>query len=158
MRRYGVVFRDLLQRESLPLAWRDLLVCYRKMELRGLVRGGRFVSGFVGEQFALPEAVESLRALRRATGHAEKRTAQEIRVSAADPLNLVGVVLPGARVPAVPTNYVVFRDGGPIRTGTVRDPDQRDRFQAGLQGRETAEPGKLYYWQREPTFTRRRRS
>src|SRR2546422_2050589 len=83
---------------------------------------------------------------------------QEIRVSAADPLNLVGVVLPGARVPAVPTNYVVFRDGGPIRTGTARDPDQRDRFQAGPQGRETAESGKLYYWQREPTYTRRRRS
>src|SRR5437660_2267588 len=158
LRRYGVVFRDLLQRESLPLAWRDLLVCYRKMELCGVVRGGRFVSGFIGEQFALPEAVESLRALRRATGHAEKRTAQEIRVSAADPLNLVGVVLPGARVPAVPTNYVVFRDGVPIRTGTVRDPDQRDRVQAGQPDLETAESGKLYYWQREPTFTRRRRS
>ena len=128
------------------------------MELRGLVRGGRFVSGFIGEQFALPEAVESLRALRRATGHAEKRTVQEIRVSAADPLNLVGVVLPGARVPAVPTNYVVFRDGVPIRTGTVRDPDQRDRFQASSKGREIAEPDKLYYWQREPTFTHRRRS
>ena len=84
--------------------------------------------------------------------------AQEIRVSAADPLNLVGVVLPGARVPAVPTNYVVFRDGGPIRTGTVRDPDQRDRLQAGHPELETAEPGKLYYWQQEPTFTRRRRS
>jgi ATP-dependent Lhr-like helicase len=158
LHRYGVVFRDLLQRESLPLAWRDLLVCYRKMELRGLVRGGRFVSSFIGEQFALSEAVESLRALRRATGHTEKRTAQEIRVSAADPLNLVGVILPGARVPAVPTNYVVFRDGVPIRTGTVRDPDQRDRVQAGQPDLETAESGKLYYWQREPTFTRRRRS
>ena len=158
LRRYGVVFRDLLQRESLPLAWRDLLMCYRKMELRGLVRGGRFISGFIGEQFALPEAVESLRALRRSMGHAEKHTAQEIRVSAADPLNLVGVVLPGARVPAVPTNYVVFHDGVPIRTGTVRDPDQRDRLQANSKERETAEPGKLYYWQREPTFTRRRRS
>jgi ATP-dependent Lhr-like helicase len=158
LRRYGVVFRDLLQRESLPLAWRDLLVCYRKMELRGLVRGGRFVSGFIGEQFALPDSVESLRALRRATGHAERSTAQEIRVSAADPLNLVGVLLPGARVPAVPTNYVVFRDGVPVRTGTVRDPDLRDRSQAGSQERETAEPGKLHYWQQEPTFTRRRRS
>jgi len=156
--RYGVVFRDLLQRESLPLAWRDLLVCYRKMELRGLVRGGRFVSGFIGEQFALPEAVESLRALRRATGQAGKHQAQEIRVSAADPLNLVGVILPGARVPAVPTNYVVFRDGAPIRTGTLRDPDQRDRFQAGHPDLETAEAGKLYYWQRGPTLTRRRRS
>jgi ATP-dependent Lhr-like helicase len=158
LRRYGVVFRDLLQRESLPLAWRDLLVCYRKMELRGLVRGGRFVSGFIGEQFALPEAVESLRALRRAMGNAEKRQAQEFRVSAADPLNLVGVVLPGARVPAVPTNYVVFRDGVPIRTGTVHDPDQRDRVQAVRPELGTVEPGKLYYWQREPTFTRRRRS
>src|SRR5207247_10956459 len=96
LRRYGVVFRDLLQRESLPLAWRDLLMCYRKMELRGLVRGGRFVSGFVGEQFALPEAVECLRALRRATGHAEKRTAQDIRVAADDPLSLGGGILPGA--------------------------------------------------------------
>ncbi|TLY21361.1 MAG: DEAD/DEAH box helicase [Nitrospirae bacterium] len=158
LRRYGVVFRDLLQRESLPLAWRDLLVCYRKMELRGLVRGGRFVSGFIGEQFALPEAVESLRALRRATGHADKHMAQEIRVSAADPLNLVGVILPGARVPAVPNNYVVFREGVPIRTGTVHGPDQRDRSQADHPELETAEPGKLYYWQREPTFTRRRRS
>ena len=156
--RYGVAFRDLLQRESLPLAWRDLLVCYRKMELRGLIRGGRFVSGFIGEQFALPEAVESLRALRRATGQAGKHRGQEIRVSAADPLNLVGVILPGARVPAVPTNYVVFRDGAPIRTGTVRDPEQRDRFQASHPELEAAESGKLYYWQREPTFTHRRRS
>src|SRR2546426_5086030 len=109
LRRYGVVFRDLLQRESLPLAWRDLLVCYRKMELRGLVRGGRFVNGFVGEQFALPEAGGALRAPRPATGHAEKQPAPGNRGSAAHPLNLVGVVLPGARVPAVPTNYVVFR-------------------------------------------------
>ena len=137
---------------------RDLLRALRRLEARGEIRGGRFVSGMSGEQFALPEAVESLRALRRATGHAEKHAAQEIRVSAADPLNLVGVVLPGARVPAVPTNYVVFRGGVPIRTGTVRDPDQRDRSQAGSQHREAAESGKLYYWQREPALTRRPRS
>jgi ATP-dependent Lhr-like helicase len=117
LRRYGVVFRELLSRESLNLAWRDLLVQYRRMEFRGEIRGGRFVSGFIGEQFALPEALEALRAMRKTgTGGG-----QEIRISAADPLNLVGVILPGPRVPSVPTNYIVFRDGLPIRTGTFRD-------------------------------------
>jgi ATP-dependent Lhr-like helicase len=108
LRRYGVVFRDLLGRESIE-SWRDLLVQYRKMELRGEIRGGRFVSGFVGEQFALPEAVEALRALRRA-GSADGN-APEIRISACDPLNLAGILLPGPRVPAHPNNYVVFRNG-----------------------------------------------
>jgi len=117
LRRYGVVFRELLSRESLNLAWRDLLVQYRRLEFRGEIRGGRFVSGFIGEQFALPEALEALRAMRKAgTGGG-----QEIRISAADPLNLVGVILPGPRVPSVPTNYLVFRDGLPIRTGTFRE-------------------------------------
>jgi len=88
LRRYGVVFRDLLARESLSPSWRDLLVQYRRMEFQGEIRGGRFVDGFVGEQFALPEAVESLRALRREG--ADRNFAQEIRLSAADPLNLVG--------------------------------------------------------------------
>ncbi|MGQ0666582.1 MAG: DEAD/DEAH box helicase [Nitrospiraceae bacterium] len=119
LRRYGVVFRDLLARESLVPSWRDLLVQYRRMELGGEVRGGRFVSGFTGEQFALPEAVESLRAMRRCRAGAA--SPQEIRISASDPLNLVGVILPGARVPAVPTNYIVFRDGVPVRTGMVGD-------------------------------------
>src|SRR5262249_50853005 len=67
LKRYGIVFRDLLGRESLDVAWRDLLVQFRRMELRGEIRGGRFVSGFVGEQFALPEAVESVRTLRRSS-------------------------------------------------------------------------------------------
>ena len=116
LRRYGVVFRDLLGRESLNLAWRDLLIQYRRMEFRGEIRGGRFVAGFTGDQFALPEAVESLRAMRKTTA-----PTQEIKLSAADPLNLVGVILPGPRVPAVPTNYIVFRDGIPIRSGTIRD-------------------------------------
>ena len=130
LRRYGVVFRDLLGREPLSLAWRDLLVQYRRLESRGEIRGGRFVTGFTGEQFALPEAVESLRAMRRAGG--EKRTPQEITLSGADPLNVVGVILPGPRVPAVPTNFVVFRDGVPVRSGTIRNPGRSDDMRIGL--------------------------
>ena len=113
LRRYGVVFRDLLAREVLVQSWRDLLVVYRRLELAGEVRGGRFVSGFVGEQFALPEAVEALRAMRKTTGGA---TAVDIKLSACDPLNLAGVILPGARVPAVPSTFIIFRDGVPVRT------------------------------------------
>jgi ATP-dependent Lhr-like helicase len=114
LRRYGVVFRDLMARESLVQSWRDLLVQYRRMEMAGEVRGGRFVSGFTGEQFALPEAVEALRATRKKTGLSGAE--QEIRLSATDPLNLAGVILPGARIPAVPTNFLVFKDGAIVRT------------------------------------------
>jgi ATP-dependent Lhr-like helicase len=91
------------------------------MELRGEVRGGRFVSGFTGEQFALPEAVESLRALRR-TG-AERKAGQDVKISAADPLNLVGVILPGPRVPATSNNFVVFRDGLPVQSALGQQAD-----------------------------------
>ena len=115
LRRYGVVFRDLLTRESLSPPWRDLLIQYRRMEFQGEIRGGRFVDGFVGEQFALPEAVEALRAMRREG--AKRNDDREIRLSAADPLNLVGVILPGARVPSSPSNYILFRNGVPIRSG-----------------------------------------
>ncbi|TAJ25626.1 MAG: hypothetical protein EPO64_07795 [Nitrospirae bacterium] len=125
LRRYGVVFRDLLGRESFNLAWRDLLVQYRRMELRGEVRGGRFVSGFIGEQFALPEAVESLRAMRKA--RPAGGPSQEVRISGADPLNLVGIILPGPRVPSVASNYVVFRDGLPVRSGAAREADSTER-------------------------------
>ncbi|HEX5645589.1 MAG TPA: DEAD/DEAH box helicase, partial [Nitrospira sp.] len=107
LHRYGVVFRDLLARESLVQSWRDLLVQYRRMEMTGEVRGGRFISGFVGEQFALPEAVESLRTLRKGGGG----IAQEVKVSACDPLNLAGIILPGPRVPALRTNFLVIKDG-----------------------------------------------
>ncbi len=117
LRRYGVVFRDLFQRESLVQSWRDLLVVYRRLELQGEVRGGRFVTGFTGEQFALPEAVEALRALRKS---GSPNTGIEIRVSACDPLNLAGIVLPGPRIPAVPTNFLVFKDGLVVRTFTGR--------------------------------------
>lgn len=113
LRRYGIVFRDLLMRESLVAAWRDLLVIYRRMELKGEVRGGRFVEGFTGEQFALPEAVEALRAGRAA---GSQTASAEIRLSACDPLNLAGVILPGPRVPAVPTNFLIIREGAVVRT------------------------------------------
>ncbi len=119
LRRYGVVFRDLLARESLVQSWRDLLVMYRKLELQGELRGGRFVTGFVGEQFALPEAVEALRALRKSVGGAA--TGHEVKLSASDPLNLVGVILPGPRVAAVPSNFIVLRDGVVARTVTAKD-------------------------------------
>ena len=108
LHRYGVLFRDLLARESLRLPWRDLLRALRRLEARGTVRGGRFVSGFVGEQYALPEAVEALRAVRR-----EPLSGERVTVSAVDPLNLVGVVLPGERVPAVRGRTVEYIDGMP---------------------------------------------
>ena len=114
LRRYGVVFRDLLARESLNQSWRDLLMQYRRMELQGEIRGGRFVGGFTGEQFALPEAVESLRAMRK-RGESGP-VSHDIKLSASDPLNLAGVILPGPRVPAVPSNFVVFKNGVIVRT------------------------------------------
>jgi ATP-dependent Lhr-like helicase len=106
LRRYGVVFRELLARESILPTWRELLNAFRRLEDRGEIRGGRFVSSFIGEQFALPEAVESLRAMRRAP-----ETGAVVTVAAADPLNLVGIVVPGERVPAVSGRTVSFRDG-----------------------------------------------
>jgi ATP-dependent Lhr-like helicase len=109
VRRYGVVFRDLLQRESNVPAWRDLLRVYRRLEMRGDLRGGRIVAGFVGEQFAAPEALEALRAIRR-----EEPRGEVLRASACDPLNLVGILTPGPRVPAVPGHHVVYRDGVPV--------------------------------------------
>jgi ATP-dependent Lhr-like helicase len=104
--RWGVVFRDLLARESLAVPWRELLWGLRRMEARGTIRGGRFVGGFAGEQYAHPDAVEVLRSVRR-----EKRSGEMVQISASDPLNLVGLVLPGARVPALPTNAVTYIDG-----------------------------------------------
>ncbi len=112
LRRYGVVFRELLARESLLPPWRDLLVAFRRLEDRGDVRGGRFVSGFVGEQFALPAAVESLRAHRH---HAP--AGDVVSVSAADPLNLVGVILPGQRIAANSGRLVSLKDGVPVESG-----------------------------------------
>jgi ATP-dependent Lhr-like helicase len=126
IKRYGVVFRDLLQREPGVPAWRDLLRVYRRLEMRGDLRGGRIVGGFVGEQFAAPEALEALRAVRR-----EQPSGQLVRVSAVDPLNLVGIVTPGPRVPAVLGHHVEYRDGVPVlseaRTGGERAGARRRR-------------------------------
>ena len=134
LRRYGVVFRDLLGRESLVLSWRDLLQQYRRMELQGEVRGGRFVGGFTGEQFALPEAVEALRSIRKRSE--VNNSSYEIKLSASDPLNLAGVILPGPRVPAVPSNYVVIRDGVLVRTVLGREAADRPSEQISLVVRE----------------------
>jgi ATP-dependent Lhr-like helicase len=133
LRRYGVVFRDLLGREALALSWRDLLVQYRRMELQGEIRGGRFVSGFTGEQFALPEAVESLRAVRKR--NESGAASHDIKLSASDPLNLAGVILPGPRVPAVPSNFVVFRDGAVVRAVLGREAADRPNEQIEWSGR-----------------------
>jgi ATP-dependent Lhr-like helicase len=103
--RYGVLFRDLLERESNAPRWRDLLGVLRRLEARGEIRGGRFVTGFSGEQFAVPEAVESLRLARHGAFD------EEIRVAGADPMNLAGIAVPGARVAAVPGRFVRFRNG-----------------------------------------------
>ncbi len=108
LRRYGVVFRDLLGREAGLPPWRELLWVYRRLEARGGVRGGRFVSGAQGEQFALPEAVEALRAVRR-----DAQPGQRVELSAADPLNLVGILTPDGRVPAVLGHKVSYLDGVP---------------------------------------------
>jgi len=107
--RYGVVFRDLVARESFTVPWREVLRALRRQEARGVLRGGRFVAGFMGEQYALPEAVEGLRRVRR-----EERTGEIVRINATDPLNLAGVITPGPRVPALHTNAVIFRDGLPV--------------------------------------------
>jgi ATP-dependent Lhr-like helicase len=110
LRRYGVVFHRLLARESITLPWRDLLMVYRRLEARGEIRGGRFLAGVTGEQFALPEAVVQLRSVRRTGGQAGGL----ITISAADPLNLVGIVGPGERIPAIAPNRIVFEDGKPV--------------------------------------------
>jgi ATP-dependent Lhr-like helicase len=116
--RWGVVFWDLMAREDLALPWREIVWALRRLEARGVVRGGRFVTGFAGEQYALAEAIEELRRVRRTD-----RGGETVRVNAADPLNVVGIVLPGARVPSVRTNWVTYRDGldvtdEPARLGT----------------------------------------
>jgi ATP-dependent Lhr-like helicase len=106
--RWGIVFRDVVAREHLALPWRDVVWALRRLEARGAIRGGRFVSGFTGEQFALPEALDCMARVR-----ATPRSGQRIRLCASDPLNLVGILTPGERVAAQPTREIVYLDGRP---------------------------------------------
>jgi ATP-dependent Lhr-like helicase len=106
LRRYGVVFRRLVERETVLVPWRDVLRVYRRLEARGEIRGGRFVGGFSGEQYALAEAVGTLRSVRR-----EAAAGALVAVSGADPLNLVGIIVPGDPLAALAGNRVLYRDG-----------------------------------------------
>jgi ATP-dependent Lhr-like helicase len=114
LRRWGVVMRELLAREARMPPWRDLVRVLRTLEARGEVRGGRFVAGTVGEQFALPEAVDALRAVRRRAGEGET-----LIVAAADPLNLSGILVPGPRVAPAAREVIAFRDGAVAETGEL---------------------------------------
>lgn len=119
LNRYGVVFHRLLARENIRVPWRDLLMIYRRLEARGEIRGGRFLAGVTGEQFALPEAVARIRAIRRG----DDKPGQIITISAADPLNLVGIVTPGDRIASITSTRILFEDGVPLAVlegGTVR--------------------------------------
>jgi ATP-dependent Lhr-like helicase len=109
LRRYGILCRELLTREPSTPPWRDMLFKLRRLESRGEIRGGRFVAGLAGEQFALPEAVDALRSIRR-----QDPCGLYVRVSGCDPLNLAGILTPGPRIPAVLGNRVVYRDGIPV--------------------------------------------
>src|SRR5204863_3679135 len=111
LRRYGVVFRRVLARETNAAPWRELTRVYRRLEARGEIRGGRFVSGMSGEQFALPDAVGRLREARRSASNG-----RVLVVSAVDPLNLTGIVTAGERVRAIASSRVAYRDGVPLAT------------------------------------------
>jgi ATP-dependent helicase Lhr and Lhr-like helicase len=104
--RWGVIFRDLAARENLAVPWRDIIWALRRMEARGTIRGGRFVSGFSGEQYAHPDALDILRAIRK-----PHQAGDTVSISAADPLNLTGIILPGPRIPAIAANTVTLTDG-----------------------------------------------
>ncbi|HEY6224644.1 MAG TPA: hypothetical protein VIW26_12735, partial [Gemmatimonadales bacterium] len=151
LRRYGVVFRRLVERETTLVPWRDVLRVYRRLEARGEVRGGRFVGGFSGEQYALPEAVGSLRAVRRAEANGEL-----VAVSGADPLNLVGSIVPGPVVSSLAGNRVLYRDGVAV---AVREADatrllveasaeQRNALEAALVRRRVAPLVRAYLGKR----------
>ena len=136
LRRYGVVFRRLLDRESLRISWYELGRIYRRWEARGEIRGGYFVNGVSGEQFALPEAIGSLRSIRKTAAKGEL-----IAISAADPLNLAGILTPGPRITAIASNRILLRDGVPIAaleagkiTASNGEPSETERaIQLALQ-------------------------
>ncbi|HVH67516.1 MAG TPA: DEAD/DEAH box helicase [Gemmatimonadales bacterium] len=136
LRRYGVVFRRLVAREALLAPWRDILRVFRRLEARGEIRGGRFVGGFSGEQYALAEAVGLLRSVRR-----EHPAGELVTINGADPLNLVGIVTPGEVIAGLATNRILFRDGIPVavKEGASGErylvdatPDEREQLKAAL--------------------------
>jgi ATP-dependent Lhr-like helicase len=139
LRRYGVVFRRLLERESLPVTWYELGRIYRRWEARGEIRGGYFVGGISGEQFALPEAIGLLRSIRKSSPKSEL-----ITLSAADPLNLHGILTPGTRIPAFTANRILFRDGLPMAALESREiRTLSDQDIPGLQVENALRVGKL---------------
>lgn len=107
--RWGIVFRDLVARENLSLPWREIVWAFRRLEARGTIRGGRFVSGFTGEQFALPEALDTLARVRKTP-----RSGERVRLCGSDPLNFVGILTPGDRIPALRTREILYVDGLPV--------------------------------------------
>jgi ATP-dependent Lhr-like helicase len=141
LKRYGIICRRLLIRETNAAPWRELTRIYRRLEARGEIRGGRFVAGFSGEQFALPDAVERMREVRRTPPDG-----QLIAISTADPLNLAGIVTPGERVRAASRNRLVYRDGQPIalfeggqiRELTALDPATRSQVAMAIKARRPA--------------------
>jgi ATP-dependent Lhr-like helicase len=141
LRRYGIVFRRLLTREASAAPWRDLTRVYRRLEARGEIRGGRFVAGMSGEQFALPEAVERVREVRRNGADSEAVT-----ISAADPLNLTGIVTSGERIRTAGRTRIAYRDGVPlavVEAGVVRElapiaPEHEAAIARALQTRRVA--------------------
>ncbi len=128
--RYGVVFRKVLEREEGIPSWRELLYIYRRLEARGELRGGRFVQGFAGEQFALPEAVNLLKAIRK-----QDKTAELTVLSAADPLNFTGIITPGDRIASSSSQRLVYRDGIPVAYGSRTKVSYLRDFDADLQWR-----------------------
>ncbi len=131
LKRWGVLFRSLLEKETFSPPWRVLVRVLRRLELRGVLRGGRFVSNASGEQFAFPETVETLRKIRK-----EKMTGAYISISAADPLNLLGTLLPGKKIPNIPHNRILFRDGVPVavlegkKTAFLKDLSSEKQWEA----------------------------
>ncbi|MDB5940794.1 MAG: box helicase [Ramlibacter sp.] len=127
LRRYGVLFRKLLEREEGLPPWRELYYVLRRLEARGEVRGGRFVSGFSGEQFALPQAAAALRKTAKAPGR------ERVAISAVDPLNLAGIVTPGDKVPRLPGNRLLFEGGVPIAVQSGGDVRYLKELEAPVQ-------------------------
>jgi ATP-dependent Lhr-like helicase len=129
LRRYGVIFRKLVDREKSLPPWRDMVRAFRLLEARGQIRGGRFVTGVWGEQFALKEAVSKLRSVTK-----KEKTGALITISAADPVNLTGIVTPGGRVSNILKNRILYLDGEPVAVKNgkeitfIKTPDKSDKW------------------------------